>query len=58
MNKTELLFYDAYEEFYSMANQSRTFRLFCQDAFGEDMSQDGFSLFWTGNPCCQSTLSC
>lgn len=43
MNKTELLFYDAYEDFYSMADKSRAFRLFCRDAFGEDLSQDGFS---------------
>lgn len=43
MNKNELLFYDAYEEFYGMALESKTFQAFCKDAFGEDFSQDGFS---------------
>lgn len=42
MDKKELLFYDAYEEFYEMAGKSEAFRLFCRDAFGEDFSQDGF----------------
>lgn len=43
MNKNDLLFYSAYEEFYAMAEQSEAFKIFCQDAFGEDFSQDGFS---------------
>ena len=43
MNKSELLFYDAYEEFYKMAAGSLAFQAFCKDAFGEDFSQDGFS---------------
>ena len=43
MDKKELLFYDAYEEFYEMARRSEAFRLFCRDAYGEDFSQDGFS---------------
>lgn len=43
MNKNDLLFYDAYEEFYTMAAKSEAFKSFCQDAFGEDFSQDGFS---------------
>ena len=43
MNKKELLFYDAYEDFYTMARKSTAFRAFCKDAFGEDFSQDGFS---------------
>lgn len=43
MNKQELLFYDAYEEFYTMASQSNAFCAFCREAFGEDFSQDGFS---------------
>lgn len=43
MDKKELLFYDAYEEFYAMARKSSAFRAFCNDAFGEDFSQDGFS---------------
>lgn len=43
MNKKELLFYDAYEDFYTMAKKSTAFQEFCKDAFGEDFSQDGFS---------------
>lgn len=43
MNKEELLFYDEYESFYTMAEKSDAFREFCKDAFGEDFSQDGFS---------------
>lgn len=43
MNKKDLLFYDAYEEFYAMAEKSNAFQVFCKDAFGEDFSQDGFS---------------
>lgn len=43
MNKIDLLFYDAYEEFYTMAGKSKAFQKFCRDAFGEDFSQDGFS---------------
>lgn len=41
--KRELLFYDAYEQFYAMAGKSNAFRAFCMDAFGQDFSQDGFS---------------
>ena len=43
MNKSELLFYDAYEAFYAMAKESKAFQSFCKEAFGEDFSQDGFS---------------
>lgn len=43
MNKDDLLFYTAYEEFYAMAAQSEAFKNFCREAFGEDFSQDGFS---------------
>ena len=43
MGKNELLFYDAYEDFYAMAKESKAFQSFCRDAFGEDFSQDGFS---------------
>lgn len=43
MDKKELLFYDAYQEFYAMARNSNAFKAFCKDAFGEDFSQDGFS---------------
>ncbi|MCQ2543843.1 MAG: class I SAM-dependent methyltransferase [Lachnospiraceae bacterium] len=39
----ELLFYDAYEEFYTMAKESEIFKEFCKEAYGEDFSQDGFS---------------
>ena len=42
-SKKQLLFYDAYEEFYEMTSGSNAFRAFCKDAFGEDFSQDGFS---------------
>lgn len=41
--KSNLLFYDAYEAFYAMADKSNAFRAFCQDAYGADFSQDGFS---------------
>ena len=41
--KEDLLFYDAYEEFYKMASTSEIFRDFCIDAYGADFSQDGFS---------------
>lgn len=43
MNKKDLLFHDAYEEFYAMARKSNEFQAFCKEAFGEDFSQDGFS---------------
>lgn len=43
MNKSELLFYDAYEQFYAMTSESIAFKEFCKDAFGADFSQDGFS---------------
>lgn len=43
MDKKDLLFYDAYEDFYAMAETSDAFRAYCKDAFGEDLSQDGFS---------------
>lgn len=42
-SKDELLFYREYEKFYSMAAKSKAFRDYCQDAFGADFSQDGFS---------------
>ena len=41
--RKDLLFYNEYEQFYSMTNQSNAFKSFCRDAFGEDFSQDGFS---------------
>lgn len=41
--KEDLLFYNAYEQFYSMAAQSKAFQSYCEDAFGADFSQDGFS---------------
>lgn len=43
MDKKDLLFYDAYQDFYAMAETSGAFRAYCKDAFGEDFSQDGFS---------------
>ena len=42
-NRDDLLFYHAYEEFYTMTARSVAFRAFCRDAFGQDFSQDGFS---------------
>lgn len=39
----DLLFYNAYEDFYRMAATSPAFAAYCRDAFGEDFSQDGFS---------------
>lgn len=41
--KNELLFYTEYEKFYSMAAKSNAFQKYCEDAFGADFSQDGFS---------------
>ena len=41
--RKELLFYDAYEAFYAMADRSTAFQAFCKEALGEDFSQDGFS---------------
>ncbi len=43
MDKKGLLFYEAYEAFYTMAGKSDAFQSFCKNAFGEDFSQDGFS---------------
>jgi len=43
MDKSQLLFYNEYEQFYRMAARSEAFRAFCRDAFGRDFSQDGFS---------------
>ncbi len=43
MDKSKLLFYDEYEDFYAMAEVSKAFGAYCRDAFGEDFSQDGFS---------------
>ena len=41
--KDDLMFYSAYEDFYSMAARSAAFGEYCREAFGEDFSQDGFS---------------
>lgn len=43
MNKSDLLFYEGYEEFYRMATQNRIFSEYCEKAFGIDFTQDGFS---------------
>lgn len=40
------LFYQAYEDFYRMAALSPAFQAYCQEAFGADFSQDGFSDLW------------
>ena len=41
--KENLLFYNAYQKFYKMAEKSEVFKTYCKKAFGEDFSQDGFS---------------
>lgn len=41
--KKSLLFYEAYQDFYKMAETSQAFSNFCKTAFEEDFSQDGFS---------------
>ncbi len=43
MDNSDLLFFDAYEQFYKMTGNSKAFEAFCRDAFGQDFSQDGFS---------------
>ncbi len=43
MHKQDLLFYNEYEQFYAMTENSEAFKLFCKKAFGQDFSQDGFS---------------
>lgn len=43
MKEINLLFYNEYEQFYGMAAESEIFHKFCEKAFGEDFSQDGFS---------------
>ena len=43
MKRKDLLFYKEYEKFYTMAEKSLAFSLYCKDAFGKDFSQDGFS---------------
>ena len=43
MENNELLFYNEYEQFYKMTEESKAFKNFCREAFGEDFSQDGFS---------------
>lgn len=37
------MFYNEYERFYKMTAQSEAFAAYCKEAFGEDLSQDGFS---------------
>jgi len=41
--KKELLFYNAYEDFYAVADKSICFKKYCTAAYGADFSQDGFS---------------
>ncbi|WP_158588672.1 class I SAM-dependent methyltransferase [Butyrivibrio sp. X503] len=43
LNDNELLFYNEYESFYKMTENSKAFENFCREAFGQDFSQDGFS---------------
>lgn len=41
--KKDLLFYNEYEQFYRFAEESEAFKEFCNEAYGADFSQDGFS---------------
>lgn len=41
--KNDLLFYSGYQQFYEMAEKSKAFSDFCREAYGADLSQDGFS---------------
>lgn len=41
--KNGLLFYSGYQQFYEMADRSAVFSEFCREAYGADLSQDGFS---------------
>ena len=34
--KENLLFYNAYQNFYKMADESEVFKTYCKRAFGED----------------------
>lgn len=43
MEKSELLFSDAYESFYDLVEQNEVFTTYCEKVFGVDFSQDGFS---------------
>lgn len=43
LGNEDLLFYNEYEQFYLMAQNSKAFQTFCEKAFGRDFSQDGFS---------------
>jgi 2-polyprenyl-3-methyl-5-hydroxy-6-metoxy-1,4-benzoquinol methylase len=43
MDKSELLFADAYENFYQLVEQNKLFSTYCEKVFGIDFSQDGFS---------------
>lgn len=35
MDNSDLLFFDAYEQFYKMTGNSKAFEAFCRDAFGQ-----------------------
>ncbi len=43
MKKSNLKFYQEYQNFYTMAKTSKAFSSFCNETFGSDFSQDGFS---------------
>ena len=45
MNKSEILFYDSYEEFYAMVGKSNVFQAFCIDAFGEDFLRMALAIY-------------
>lgn len=41
--RRDLMFYNEYERFYEMTVRSKAFASYCKEAFGADLSQDGFS---------------
>lgn len=43
MNQENLLFYNEYETFYTMADKNEVFKEYCQKVYGIDFSQDGFN---------------
>lgn len=43
MDKSKLVFYDAYQEYYEMVRSNKVFARYCKEVYGEDFSQDGFS---------------
>lgn len=40
----DLLFYNEYEQFYTMVRKSKVFRLFCEKAFAGEGNSDWFNM--------------